>query len=386
MTKKINLLIFSFLALLLVFAYLTYHHYMTKMGLSGTSLCHINSTLNCDAAALSKYSEILNIPIAVLGFSYALIMLGATIFVKLGWSEETPNYSFIFKGLTLFSSIISIVLLAVSSIVLKVYCPFCVASYILSFFITYLAFTAFSGSQLEPAKLNEEKSFIIALCCIPVIAWFISGSISDNFGLSTLAKLVPEKVYAWQNSPQVSFDESLGLVKPAHEQSKATIVEFADFKCPHCKNAAQTFRLFLSSKNNVKFVFKPYPLDGTCNPGIPNKGDGSRCELAGWVLCAEKLNQKGWDVYYWIFENQENLSFTSDLGSSLEEVSKLYGLNAAEIKTCATSAETFELIKKASQEGEAAKITGTPSIFLNGKKLDYGQYIDVLRGAIKTLE
>ena len=158
------------------------------------------------------------------------------------------------------------------------------------------------------------------------------------------------------------------------------------FKCPHCKNAAQTFKLFLSSKSNVKFVFIPYPLDGTCNPGIPNKGDGSRCELAGWVLCAEKINQKGWDVYYWIFENQENLSFTSDLGSSLEEVSKLYSLNSAEIKTCATSAETFELIKKASQEGEAAKITGTPSIFLNGKKLDYGQYIDVLRGAIKTLE
>jgi len=386
MTKKINLLIFSFLGLLLVFAYLTYHHYMTKMGLSGSSLCHINSTLNCDTAALSKYSEVLNIPIAVIGFSYSLIMLGATLFIKFGWSDETPAFSFLYKAITTLSSIVSVVLLAISSLILKVYCPFCILSYIFSFFITYLAFSEFKNSKIDISQLSEEKSFLVSLTFIPVLAWFISGSISDNFGLSALAKMVPEKVYAWQNSPQINFDEKLGLIKTSKIESKATLVEFADFKCPHCKSAAQTFKLFLSSKNNIKFVFKPYPLDGTCNPSIPNKGDGSRCELAGWVLCAERIYKKGWEMYYWIFENQENLSFTSDLTTSLEEVSNLYGLNGSEIKSCATSAETFELIKKTSLEGEAAKISGTPSIFLNGKRLDYGQYIDVLNGALKTLE
>lgn len=386
MTKKINTIIISFLALLIVFAYLTYHHYMTKMGLSGTSLCHINSALNCDAAALSKYSEIFSIPIAVLGFSYALIMLGTSLFVKFGWTEESPGFIFIFKVLTLFSSLVSIVLLIISSTVLKVYCPFCLVSYFISFFITYTVFSSSHSSKFSFNQVTQEKSFLITLCCIPVLAWFISGSISDNFGLSTLAKIVPEKIYSWQNSPSVSFDESLGLIKNSQTSPQATLVEFADFKCPHCKNAAQTFKLFFSSQKNVKFVFKPYPLDGTCNPSIPNKGDGSRCELAGWVLCAEKNHQKGWEVYYWIFENQENLSFSSDLTESLNEVSKIYSLNPTELKTCATSAETFEIIKKTSLEGDAAKITGTPSIFLNGKKLDYGQYIDVLQGALKTLE
>jgi len=358
---------------------------MTKMGLSGVSLCNINPSLNCDVAALSKYSEIFNIPISVLGLSYSLIMLVATLFLKLNWSEETPLLGWFFKLITTASSVFSLVLLAISSFQLQVFCPFCVISYILSFIISYLAWTHFKDAKFDLQNIPYEKGFIASLCFIPVLSWFISGSIRDSFGLSALSKIVPEKVYSWQMSPQITFDENIGLIKPSSQESKATLIEFADFKCPHCKVASKTFKLFLSTQNNIKFIFKPYPLDGTCNPSIPNKGDGSRCELAGWVLCAEKLNQKGWETLYWIFDNQENLISLSDLNSTRDEMAQTLNLNSNEIKACATSAETYDIIKKSSLEGEAAKISGTPSVFLNGKKLDYGQYIDVLKGALNTL-
>lgn len=386
MSKKLNFLLLSFLASIGVFGYLSYHHYMVKLGMSGSSLCSVSETVNCDVAALSNYAEIFTIPIAVLGLSYSIIMLGIFLFAKLGWFEESDGYKSIVKGLTAASAVVSLFLLAVSVVQLKAFCPFCIAGYILSFIIVFLTWSLYSDSKFDLSSITGEKNILGTLIAVPVLAWFISGSVRDNFGLDQMAKIVPEKVYQWQQSQVVNFDNSVGLVKGSAEATAPALVEFADFKCPHCKVAAGTIKNFLASHKNVKMVFKPYPLDGSCNPHIPSKGDGSRCELAGWALCGEKLFQKGWEVHYWIFDHQDAMMHESNLQSHLDEMSKDLSIDGAQLKSCATSAETYDIIKKATDEGEAAKISGTPSIFVNGKKLEYGQFIDVLRAAIGTLK
>lgn len=386
MSKKLNFLLLSFLASIGVFGYLSYHHYMVKLGMGGDSICSINEKINCDIAAMSTYAEIFTIPIAVLGLSYSIIMLGIFLFAKLGWFEESDGYKTIVKGLTAVSAVFSLFLLIISIVQLKAFCPFCIAAYVLSFTILFLTWSLYSDSKFDFAAIAGEKNILGTLVAVPVLAWFISGSVRDNFGLSQMEKIVPEKVYHWQQSPVVNFDNGLGLIKGSSEASAPILTEFADFKCPHCKVAAGTIKNFLASNKNVKMVFKPYPLDGACNPHIPSKGDGSRCELAGWAICGEKLFQKGWDIHYWIFDHQDAMMHDSDLSSHLEQMSKELGVDGAQLKTCATSAETYDIIKKSTDEGELAKITGTPSIFVNGKKLEYGQYIDVLRGAINSLK
>lgn len=388
MSKKLNFLLLSFIASAGVYAYLSYHHYMVKLGLGGTSLCQVSETINCDVAALSQYAEIMNIPIAVIGLSYSIIMLGIFLFAKFGWFEETEGYQTIVKGLTALSATFSLVLLGISIVQLKVFCPFCIAGYVLSFVIVFLTWSLYSDSKfsLNFSALSAEKGIFGTLLAVPLLAWFISGSVRDNFGLDQMQKIVPEKIFQWQKSPVVTFDNTVGLVKGSSEATAPVLVEFADFKCPHCKSAANTIKNYLAGNKDVKMVFKPYPLDGVCNPHMPQKGDGSRCELAGWALCGEKLFAKGWDVHYWIFDHQEAMMHDSDLSSHLTAMGKDLGLDTAQLKTCATSAETYDTIKKSAAEGEAAKITGTPSIFVNGKKLEYGQFIDVLRGAIQTLK
>lgn len=386
MSKKLNFLLLSFLASIGVFGYLSYHHYMAKLGMSGNSLCQVSETVNCDVAALSSYAEFFTIPIAVLGLSYSVIMLGIFLFAKLGWFEESDGYKTVVKGLTAVSALFSLFLLFISIVQLKAYCPFCIAGYILSFIIVFLTWSLYSDSKFNLSLIAGEKNVLGTLVAIPALAWFISGSVRDNFGLSQVEKIVPEKIYHWQQSPAVTFDNGLGLVKGSSEAAAPVLVEFADFKCPHCKVAAGTIKNYLASNKNVKMVFKPYPLDGACNPHVPSKGDGSRCELAGWALCGEKLFQKGWDIHYWIFDHQETMMQASDLSPHLDQMSKDLGLDGSTLKTCATSAETYDVIKKSAAEGEAAKITGTPAIFVNGKKLEYGQFIDVLRAAINTLK
>lgn len=385
MNKKLNFLLLSLLASIGIFIYLSYHHYMVKLGLSGASLCQISDTINCDVAALSRYAEVAHIPIAVFGLSFSIVLLGIFLFAKLNWLEETPAYKTIVKLLTAGSALYSVFLLSVSVTQLKAFCPFCIAGYVLSFITMGLTWWLYSDTKLNFAGIQTEKGILGSLLAIPFLAWFISGSIRDNYGLDQLEKIIPEKIYLWQNTPVVSFDESVGLIKGSEKLSGPVIVEFADFKCPHCKSAAATLKNFLAANKDVKLIYKPYPLDGVCNPHIPTKGDGTRCELAGWSLCAEKLYGKGWDVHYWIFDHQEELITETNLSLALSHLSKEFNINGDDLKKCATSVETYDILKKTSAEGEVAKITGTPAIFVNGKKLEHGQFIDILQAAINTL-
>ena len=121
-----------------------------------------------------------------------------------------------------------------------------------------------------------------------------------------MKRYIPEKIAIWKAGTEYSFDPNTGLNKHI-ENARVTIVEFADFKCPHCKVASATLELFLNGRSDVNFIFKPYPLDGSCNAGLPQKGDGSRCTLAGFTLCAEKLNKKGFEMLHWLFERQEKI-------------------------------------------------------------------------------
>ncbi len=385
MTNKLNKLLISYGLSIAVFAYLTFHHYMTKMGLSGDSFCKVSQTVNCDTAALSQYAEIFSIPIAALGFSYAIIMFLQFLFLKFGWFEESDEYVSIIKIITTFSSLYSVVLLAISIFDLKVFCPFCIAGYVLSFVISYFVLSANNPWRFSLGSISNEKNFVGALLFIPVLAWFISGTIKNSYGLGELDKVVPEKVALWKVAKIQTFDETKGIGKGQLNSPKATLVEFADFKCTHCKAASQTLKTFISNTQNVKLIFKPFPLDGLCNNSVTQKGDGSRCQMAGLVLCAEKLFQKGWNVHDNLFENQESLMRITDLNAFIAEISSQFSMNGEELKACSTSEATYAEIKSIAAEGSTAQISGTPTIFLNNKKLDYGQFIEVLKTAINSL-
>ena len=106
--------------------------------------------------------------------------------------------------------------------------------------------------------------------------------------------------------------------------------------------------------------------------------------MAGLVLCAEKLAQNGWAVHDYFFENQESLAQISDIKTEFKKVAESLKLNADEIIKCSDSTETYALIAQLSNEGKAANVEGTPSIYLNKQKIE-GQFLPILKAAYKTL-
>ncbi len=388
MNKKINYLLISLLGTLSTFAYLTYHHYSLILGLSSSSLCHISQKLNCDAAALSSYSEFLGLPISVIGLSFSAVMLLLFIFIKFGWLETTKLIEQSIKYLFLSAVVISVVLGLVSVFKLGVVCPFCLLSYlfeIVNFALVTKIFNTYGFSLPNWSELSGHNGYIASLLFVPFLSWFIASTIQSSFGYDQLKELIPEKIAQWQTMPVQKFDTELGL-KKGDLTSNITLVEFADFKCTHCKAAAETIKNFTKGQPKIKIIFKPFPLDGNCNSNITMKGDNSRCQMAALVLCADKIAQKGWELHDYFFENQENLSQIADVKPSFKEFSDKLKLNFDEIVKCSESSEIYDGLRKMSEEAKIAEVEGTPTIYLNNKKLNYGQFLQVLKVAYELTQ
>ncbi len=387
MNKKMNILLFSLFATLLTFGYLTIHHYSLVFGTASTSLCQISQTINCDAAALSSYSELLGIPIALFGLCFSAIILIIILMIRFDWLESTAIVTHSLQILILASVVLSIVLGLISIFKLGVICPLCVVSYILSFINCWLIFKIFKFNlaSVSMNALSEHKGFFISLAMIPFLAWFMSSSIQTSYGYDQIIKLIPEKLSQWKQMPVQNFNTELGLIK-GDLSSKNTLVEFADFKCSHCKAAADTFKNFSKIQPKIKIIFKPFPLDGNCNPHVSFKGDGSRCQMAGLALCSEKISNQGWAVHDYFFENQEKLSQIADIKPTFKDLSVQLNLNFEEITKCSESSETFDLIRQMTNEAKAAQVEGTPSVFMNNQKLGHGQFLQILMEAYKSLD
>jgi protein-disulfide isomerase/uncharacterized membrane protein len=383
MKNKMNLLIVSLLVTIGLFVYLTVHHYAVQLGMSGPGLCSVSATINCDAAAVSSYAEIFKIPIAVLGLCFNFVMLALVLFKKLGWADESETQNGFVRMLFVFASVTSIVLGLISIFQIHVVCPWCLGTYLFTFINTYLVWHIFSPAHFGLGAFTRQGNLIMG-AAILVLAWFVSGAIQDNYGLNEMKKLAPEKVAIWQNSKNVYTFSDSGLIQ--NPESKITLVEFADFKCGHCKMASQSLHNFIQGHPEVKFIFKSFPLDGTCNSQITQSGDGSRCKMATWALCAEQTSKKGWDVQKYYFDNQEILFNMTDMTDTNIALAKSLNMNYEDVEKCSESVDTYETIKKMVAEAKEAKVEGTPAIYLNGKKLDYGHFPQVLKTAVESLK
>ncbi len=99
-----------------------------------SSFCNISQTLNCDVVNRSEYSEVLGIPVALIGLLGYVALLGlATVYRE---KAETP-------AMLLFSSItalaFSLYLTYVEAHILATYCILCLGSLAVIVLISLLA-------------------------------------------------------------------------------------------------------------------------------------------------------------------------------------------------------------------------------------------------------
>lgn len=388
MTKKIYFLALFIILSILLQSYLTNTHFQLHYGDNGgSSICNVGEKFNCEAVTASKYSKFLNIPMAVWGLG-----LNITLFLLLiGLLLSDNNKNKWQAALVVFLSISaagSLIMGFISLTLMSVYCLFCIILYILSFAQVYTAYKLdyFKNFKLNLGELLDFKNLsygvVIIVILFPTMSLFLNAKMKRNFGGDRFEKQIQFLLNDWKaDTNTILFANTPAtLVLPAkNPDSKFEIVEFADFLCGHCQKASKVFKTFLAT-HSASLRFYAFPLDQTCRSENSTQ-TGPSCYLAKSTYCAEKQG-KGWKLHDWIFDHQKELMTSLD-NIKLQIKSQISDLSLAESEwtSCVESEDTHKAIVQQSLFAENLNITGTPTVFVNGKKLKGGQVLDVLKQA-----
>ncbi len=145
------------------------------------------------------------------------------------------------------------------------------------------------------------------------------------------------------------------------EGAAITIVEFADFECPHCGEVAPMLdKVVETHKNDVRMAFKFYPL-----PGHPH------AEIAARAAVAAMNQNKFWEMHHALFTNQRHLEQTD-----LDSYAKDLGIEVSRFHADIQASASADRIAKDKKLGEDLQIGGTPTIFINGRLFDGRQDIN----------
>ena len=138
-----------------------------------------------------------------------------------------------------------------------------------------------------------------------------------------------------------------------------TIVEFSDLQCPHCKAAQPTIDKLLADNPNARFIFESYPLP---------MHDWAY-KAAGYSLCVHQQNADAfWKFVAAVYDAQDGVT-TANADAKLTELATAAGVNGQTAAACASSAQTKSKIDQSLALGKEAGVTGTPTLFLNGRKI-----------------
>jgi protein-disulfide isomerase len=136
------------------------------------------------------------------------------------------------------------------------------------------------------------------------------------------------------------------------EKAPVTMAEFADFECPSCGHARPLLEDFArKNPSKVRFCYLPYPLQGHAN-ALP------AAQAALWARDQGKF----WEMHDLLFQNQNNLA-----PAALPALADKIGLPGAKLQEVLKAGTYVKELEGFKAQGNAAGITGTPSVFLNGR-------------------
>ena len=147
--------------------------------------------------------------------------------------------------------------------------------------------------------------------------------------------------------------DTLGYPASGNAKAKVKVVEFADYQCPHCRQAAEVMtKLLPRYRDRIQFVYMDFPI---------NPSGVSRAVAEGAVCASEQ--SKFWEYHNLAFSKQNTLTKESPLA-----LAKELKLEEKAFDTCMKSGKGAALVEKSKQEAERLGVSGTPAIYVNGRR------------------
>lgn len=142
---------------------------------------------------------------------------------------------------------------------------------------------------------------------------------------------------------------------------KLTLVEFGDFQCPACGAYDPLVRQVVEdNKTIVKFVYKHFPLVQIHQNALLG---AKASEAAG-------LQGKFWEMHDILYDKQTEWSTGLNARDIIMNYAKTLNLDTEKFTDDLNSEVLEDKILAELKEGVTLGVQGTPTFFLNGKKID----------------
>lgn len=151
-----------------------------------------------------------------------------------------------------------------------------------------------------------------------------------------------------------------------------TLVEFSDLQCPHCKEAQPTVDKLLAEEKNARLVFQHFPLPA----------HDWAAKAAYYADCVGRSsNDAFWKFIQGVYDEQKEIT-AATADEKLTALAEQSGVKGADTAACAAKPETVGRVQRSSALGASLDVTGTPTLFVNGRKISNvsGLPYEVLKG------
>ncbi len=179
-------------------------------------------------------------------------------------------------------------------------------------------------------------------------------------------KIVRASVFDIGQNP---FKADLDKLKTQFQPSLGTpgapviLVVFTDFQCPFCKEEAQMIRQNLLSAypKEVRLYFKDYPL-AQIHPWARTAAIAGRCIF--------RQNPAAfWDFHDWVYAHQTEIT-ADNFKDKLLEFAGGKEIDAIQLSRCLETRATEAEVDRSILEGKELGVRSTPTLFVNGRRLE----------------
>ena len=341
---------------LLVSVYLVTLHFRDGLtAVVDSPFCGAGSTINCSFVLSSTYANLFGVPVSLLGaFSY-ILLIGATFYSSTAMVMLITGWMLVF----------SLYMAAVSFFQIEAICPMCTSLYFVN--------VGLFAISLSPRNVRASLPFSRILYSLLVYSVLIIGiafNQSNDAAFATAPK--DYRAPATQNLDTgfVSYyrQQRAVILQDAGRHSEGpldalvTIHEFVDFRCPQCAKARDTLtKLQHANPDDVRVVFRHYPLDQQCNPGMKSQVHPGAC-LAS--IAAECAGEQGdfWGYADRLFADQTRFRRTD-----FEQIANNAGLDIDKFNACLDDGRTRQYVMADIEEATRLDIKGTPTLVVNGR-------------------
>ena len=144
--------------------------------------------------------------------------------------------------------------------------------------------------------------------------------------------------------------------------AKVVLTQFADFQCPACKAFEPTLAEILTeNEGKVRLVFKHFPLYPS-----PHKN----ALVSAYASEAAGKQGKFWEMHDKLYETQDDWAEAGDPKDKFVGYASDLGLNVDDFSRDLNDEAGKDVIDRDKALGTELKLSGTPTIFINGEEFD----------------